>query len=234
MPVSTMNSHARRGQGAMNSKVTRFSRSERLFHNMVMITYALMLATGIFIIYCNFYSERGVYRDYCIIAHKASGVLFLSSVLAVVLFGDKKVWIENIRALVVFTLADIEWLLKKPLSVFVKSVKLPPADKFNPGQKVWIAIAFIGSVTLALTGVNLWINRLSIISLIAHTIMALVMIFPLLGHMYMAIINKDTRGVGVIINGKVDYAWAQRHHPLWVDRKKQDTKVSTRIKVKTR
>ena len=84
------------------------------------------------------------------------------------------------------------WLILKPFTVITKSISLPPSDKFNAGQKVWGAIAFSGSAILSITGVYLWINRLSILALLMHTLMAIIMIAPLMGHMYMAIVNKDT------------------------------------------
>jgi len=46
---------------------------------------------------------------------------------------------------------------------------------------------------------------------------------PLSGHIFMALINRDTReGVGSIIDGEVDAEWAKRHHPLWMERMAKD------------
>lgn len=203
--------------------ITRFGSSERMFHNVVMLTYFLLLMTGLVIITYNLKGDRDIIRHYFVIAHKAAGVMFLTGTISVVLFGNKMVWLENLWLLIKFDINDIKWLLKKPFTLFNKKIKLPQSDKFNAGQKVWHAIAFSGSFTLALTGVILWNNRLSIIALLVHTALAIIMIFPLMGHMYMALINKDTRpGFNSIINGRVDSKWAQSHHPKWVERKQRD------------
>jgi len=203
--------------------IVRFSVCERMFHNVVMVTYFLLLLTGMVIIGYNFQSERNSLREIFVLAHKTTGVIFLGGTLLIALCGERAVWMENVRLLFIFTLRDIEWLVKKPVSILFRGVELPPADKFNSSQKVWSAIAFIGSVTLAVSGIYLWINRLSILALLIHTFIALGMILPLLGHMYMAIINRETRaGIGSIVNGKVDLRWAESHYPVWVERKRRE------------
>lgn len=217
--------------GGLNRTITRFGASERAFHNVVMLTYFLLLMTGLVIISYNIKGDRDIIRHYFVIAHKAAGVMFLMGTISVILFGDKKIWLENLWLLVKFDSSDIRWLAKKPFTIFSKNIKLPQSDKFNAGQKIWHAIAFTGSFTLALTGVILWNNRLSIIALLLHTALALIMIFPLMGHMYMALINKDTRpGFNSIINGRVDTKWAKSHHPKWVSRKERDLSEKKRVR----
>ncbi len=203
--------------------IIRFGVCERALHNIVMVTYFLLLMTGMVIIGYNFQGERNALREIFALAHKTTGVIFLGGTLLIALCGKRAVWVENVRLLFVFTLRDIEWLIKKPAAILFNGVELPPADKFNPGQKVWSAIAFLGSVTLAVSGIYLWVNRLSILALLIHTFIALAMILPLMGHMYMAIINRETRaGIGSIVSGKVDLEWAESHYPVWVARKRRE------------
>ena len=73
-------------------KVTRFTPTERSFHNIVMVTYLFMVVSGMFIIYYNLQGDRSIYREYYVIAHKTSGVMFFTGVLAVVAFGNRRIW----------------------------------------------------------------------------------------------------------------------------------------------
>ena len=68
----------------------------------------------------------------------------------------------------------------------------------------------------ATTGVVLLIPGVHFLTFVAHVGMA-VMVTPLmLGHIYMAAVNRDTRvGLSGMLSGQVDRDWARHHYPRW-------------------
>ncbi|MBI5814783.1 MAG: cytochrome b/b6 domain-containing protein [Nitrospinae bacterium] len=203
----------------MNKTVIRFTPSERWFHNIVMFTFIFLLITGLSMIVHNLLGKHNESRHFLSVAHKVMSVLFMAGPPLAFLLGNKKVWRENLSIITSFTRRDAEWLLKKPFKTIRKGIDLPAEDKFNPGQKVWAIIAISGSVTLVLSGVVIWMFESAILGLFIHTSLTVVMAITLSGHVFMALINRDTRpGIGSIIDGEVDAEWAMHHHPLWMER----------------
>lgn len=203
----------------MKKTVVRFTSSERWFHNIVMFSFVFLLITGLAMLFYNLKGDQGSSRQFLVMTHKAVSLVFMIGPLLALLFSDKKVWRENIKVLSRFGRKDIKWLMLKPLKAMNKKVKLPLDDKFNPGQKVWTYAAVGSTVILVVTGIIMWVTGSPILALIAHTAVAVIITPILAGHVFMAIINKETReGLGSIVDGKVDAEWAMDHHPLWMER----------------
>jgi cytochrome b subunit of formate dehydrogenase len=98
--------------------------------------------------------------------------------------------------------------------------KMPPADRFNPGQK----LLFLGLFRKRklITGLILWLpqdipwnlNVLRLISVFPHSVCALFTIALFIIHIYMG--TAMERGAfGSVIRGDVSHAWADHHHHGW-------------------
>ncbi len=84
--------------------------------------------------------------------------------------------------------------------------------------------------TLALTGtglvlgVNYWRKDVFDVDMVAglfrwHTVLSVLLLPLILGHIYMAMLNPGTReSLRGITLGRVRRAWAERHHPAWAER----------------
>lgn len=205
----------------MKTSVTRFTASERWLHNVVMITVITLLLTGMGMIYCNVKGDQSA-RQFLVCAHQYISVIFMAAPLLLVALGNKRVWKENLQLLTTWGWKDLEWLVKKPLSAVFGNIHLPPTDKFNPGQKTWATLAVTGSKTLAVTGLIMWNVPSPILAIMIHTAVGMGLGLAIVGHVFMAVGNKDTRpSFTSIVNGKVSAKWATHHHPLWMERETQ-------------
>lgn len=203
----------------MRNLITRFTPSERWLHNVVMLTFIALLMTGMGMLMYNLKGDQGPSRQFIVTIHKYISLVFLTAPVLLVVFGNRRVWKENFRLLTTWGKKDIEWLMKKPLTSVFNDMKLPPDDKFNPGQKTWATLAVGGSIVLAVTGVIMWLTGSPILALAGHTVVAIGLAFALSGHIFMAVGNKETRpSITSIIDGQVDAEWAIHHHPLWMER----------------
>lgn len=203
----------------MKASVTRFTSSERWFHNVVMLTVCALLLTGVGMICFNIKGDQGASRRMLVSVHQYISVVFIAAPLALVALGDKGVWRENLRLLTAWGRQDLEWLMKKPVSAIVGNIHLPPSDKFNPGQKLWVAFAVGASMALGVTGAIMWSVSSPILAIMIHVAVGMGFLVVLAGHVFMVIGNRETRpSLNSIISGEVDAEWAAHHHPLWMER----------------
>ena len=213
----------------MKKTVMRFTSSERWFHNTVMFTFMLLLITGLGMLYFNLMGEQGAPRKFLVFVHEMIALFFIGGPIIAFTLGDRFIWKENIRIIGVWDRHDIEWLIKKPLATISSRITLPEEDKFNPGQKTWAIFAITTVFLLTVTGIIMWTTGSPIAALIIHTILALLIMVAVSGHIFMAVINPDTRpGLGSILDGEVDAEWAKRHHPLWIERVERERALRDR------
>ena len=68
------------------------------------------------------------------------------------------------------------------------------------------------------TGITIWFFGPAFVSWLVHLSMAILATPLILGHVFMATVNPDTRvGLSGMISGFVDRHWARHHYRLWYD-----------------
>jgi formate dehydrogenase subunit gamma len=129
---------------------------------------------------------------------------------------------------------DTEWW--KSLHYYIRNEddKMPPAGRYNGGQKLLFWSFFLGGIVLLASGLVLWFTEsipwawrwLRYISVVVHAGTALLLIGNLMIHVYMGVFAE--RGAfGSVIRGDVSLAFAKRYHPGWyqeIVRKSERTK----------
>jgi formate dehydrogenase subunit gamma len=100
--------------------------------------------------------------------------------------------------------------------------KMPPAGRYNAGQKLLFWGFFWCGILLLLTGLVLWfpeyipwsLRFLRYIAVLIHPAAALLTIGLFLIHIYMSVFAE--RGAfGSVIRGDVSMDFAKRYHPGW-------------------
>jgi len=121
-----------------------------------------------------------------------------------------------------FEAVDKEWWKSLHYYITNQDDKMPPAGRYNAGQKVLFWSFFFGGLVLLLTGLILWFTDsipwsfrwLRYIAVILHPIAALFTIGNFMIHVYMGVFAE--RGAfGSVIRGDVSMAFAKRYHPSW-------------------
>jgi len=129
---------------------------------------------------------------------------------------------------------DTQWW--KSLHYYIRNEddKMPPAGRYNAGQKLLFWSFFLGGIVLLASGLVLWFTEsipwawrwVRYLSVVAHAGTALLMIGNLMIHVYMGVFAE--RGAfGSVIRGDVSLAFAKRYHPGWyqeIVRKSERTK----------
>ncbi|HUL16338.1 MAG TPA: formate dehydrogenase subunit gamma [Terriglobales bacterium] len=197
--------------------VLRYTFRERLNHWIAAASYVYLLLTGL-----AFWSPwcfwlaiilggAGVSR----MLHPWAGIIFFLSVMYMYVL-----WSGQMRA----TKLDKEWWNSLHYYIRNEDNKMPPAGRYNAGQKALFWGFFWSAIVLVLTGLVLWfpeslpwsLRWLRYVAVILHPIAALVTIANFLIHIYMGVFAE--RGAfGSVIRGDVSMAFAKRYHPGWYE-----------------
>ena len=192
----------------------RYEDGERMTHWVVAITFVLAGLSGLAFFHPSlfFFSHLFGGGPWTRILHPAIGLLMFLAFALMALHH----WRDN-----VMKPGDSEWRKKAPDLLLGRHPDMPPAGKFNAGQKVLFWVLLVCMLVLLATGVALWrpwiapllpvdLLRLSVL---LHAVGAAVLVLMVIGHVYMGIWTKGSiRGM---TRGNVPEDWARLHHPAW-------------------
>ena len=202
--------------GERRERVIRYSFGERTMHTVVAILFMYLLLTGLAFwtpaLYWIAIMLGGGFLSRLL--HPWVGVAFFVVVLWMV-----AIWTRDMR----ITPADRAWRRAMRSYARNEDEAMPPAARFNYGQKIffwgmlWAAVVLLGS------GLVLWfpaaISRspeVRELAVLLHALSALVAIGLFIIHVYMGVFVVPG-SVEAIVRGTVTRDWARHHHRLWAD-----------------
>lgn len=201
-----------------SAKILRFQRSERMLHWSLAAPFLVCVASAVILVgFYNLHPHRA-YRAVFAWTHRISGacLIVLPLLTAIVHRRDYRLHLRNIREAWSWSVDDVKWLVLMGLAVISGKDDLPEQGKFNAAEKLNFMTQTVGYPILVATGLILWATKIAFLSWLIHIGMAALAAPLVLGHMYMAIINRSTRaGLGGMISGYVDREWARHHYALW-------------------
>ena len=197
--------------------VLRYTFVERMTHWLAAGSYIYLLATGL-----AFWSPWMFWIAVVLgggqlsrMLHPWAGLIFVGSLLHMFQMWSKQMGFETV---------DREWW--KSLHYYIRNQdeKMPPAGRYNAGQKVLFWSFFYAGIVLLLSGLVLWftdslpwsLRWLRYAAVILHPVAALVTVANFMIHIYMGVFAE--RGAfGSVIRGDVSLTFAKRYHPGWYD-----------------
>lgn len=205
------------GRVSPTGRIVRYTFAERVVHWIAGITYVYLLLTGLAFYSPHFYWLAVVLgggptaRAW----HPLVGLLFTLAVIWMY-----RMWRSDMR----ITEADRAW--SKALRHYIRNEdeKVPPAGRFNPGQKQLFWLMFFGGIVLFLSGVVLWfpesipwnLRAVRFAAVLMHVVAALLTIGGFIIHVYMGTVVVGG-GLEAITRGEVSESWARAHHRLWLN-----------------
>ncbi len=195
--------------------VLRYTFPERLIHWVAAGSYLYLLCTGLAFWSPWLYWLAAVFGGGQIsrMVHPWVGLIFGAAVFY--MFG---MWAPQMR----FTAVDTEWWKSLHFYITNQDDKMPPAGRYNAGQKALFWSFFFGGVVLLLSGIALWFTEalpwslrwIRYAAVLLHAATALFTIGNFMIHVYMGVFAE--RGAfGSVIRGDVSLAFAKRYHPGW-------------------
>ncbi len=199
-------------------ELRRFSFLERVVHWGVGLSFLFLLLTGLA------FSHPRLYWITTLVGggptarwlHPWVGALFTVAVIAMVVL-----WVRDME----LRSEDGAWLRAVRHYAVHDKERVPPAGKYNAGQKLffWI-MSFLGVVYLV-SGIPLWlpggvlgfgpfyggvVNVMRVVHYLATVAGGLLLI----AHVYLGSIAYPGT-LGAMLHGSVTRSWAKLHHPLW-------------------
>ncbi len=208
----------RKAVGASDQEILRFRKSERMLHWAIAVPFMVCWASALVLVLVYNPDPLRPFRDVFSWLHRISGVcLVLLPMLAMLKNRkDYRIHIYNIKCAVLWSLNDLKWVALMGLAAVSKRIRLPEQGKFNAAEKVNFMSVMFATPILALTGILIWTHEYGWAAWLVHGLLALAVSPTMLGHIYMATVNRDTRtGLSGMTTGYVDRHWAKHHYAVW-------------------
>lgn len=201
-------------------EILRFRASERHLHWAIAVPFKICYLTAlILVVVYNPHPHRPL-REAVSWIHRLSGLcLAVLPPLAVAWhWRDWRLHWRNVRAAWGWSNDDVKWLALMIPAALTSRVSLPRQGKFNAAEKInfmvltWTYPWYVG------TGFTIWFFGIPYISWLLHFGLAAMATPLLIGHVFMATVNPDTRiGLSGMITGMVNREWARHHYAKWYE-----------------
>jgi formate dehydrogenase subunit gamma len=202
---------------APSGLIPRFGLSERIAHWLLAAAFASMLATGVFM-----GGIGPLHHHAVLVVHVGSAIVLAAGIAALILLRrSRRPLAQAVRDLGPLDARDRRWLRLAPRA-YLTGGDLPPAGKFNAGQKVNARLVLLVMAVLYISGVGELGKKTSALSSLrflggVHGLAAGVAAVLVAGHIYLALIHAPTRpALRGITRGSVRRDWAEHHHAEWV------------------
>jgi formate dehydrogenase subunit gamma len=192
--------------------VPRFSFLERVTHWVVGVTFVFLFLTGLAFSYPSlfwltmFVGGGPAAR----VLHPQVGAAFGLGLTVMFLLWAKDMFLDAL---------DKQWLGAVKHYAMHERDKVPPAGKYNAGQKMFFWLQSVLGVLFVVTGALLWFPEyfgadVLNTSRLLHYVGALGGGLLLIVHVYLGTVAYPGTARSMI-DGKVTEAWARHHHPRW-------------------
>ena len=198
-------------------RVLRYPFSERANHWVAALSYIYLLLSGL-----AFWSPWLFWIALILgggqisrTLHPWVGLIFTYAVMRMYLYWAPQMHTSEV---------DRQWWRSLGHYVRNEDDRMPPAGRYNAGQKALFWSFFYATIVLLLTGVALWfperipwnLRWLRYLSIFLHPVAALFTIANFLIHIYMSVFVE--RGAfASVIRGDVSLEFAKRYHPGWYE-----------------
>jgi formate dehydrogenase subunit gamma len=212
---SSATAHAR---APLPEEILRFRASERQLHWAIAVPFMTCYVTALVLVAVYNPDPTRPLRALFSWTHRLSGVcLFLLPLWTVLRHRrDFALHFRNVHTVWRWRLEDVKWLFMMGLSMFDKRVELPDQGKFNAGEKLNFMFLTASYPLYIVTGFLIWLPGVAFASWILHLSLAAMATPLILGHVFMATVNPDTRvGLQGMTTGYVNRHWAQHHYRHW-------------------
>ncbi len=200
--------------------IVRYKDSDRMNHWFIAIMFFLAGLSGLAFFHPSLYFFTNLFGggQWTRILHPFLGVLMVIGFLGLFF----KLWRQNI-----VNARDREWRRNAGRMFRGDKAGMPPAGKYNYGQKVVFWLMALSLLVLVVTGFMFWrpwfapffsipVMRIAVL---LHSVAAVVLVLSVIVHVYAAIWVKGT--MRAMTRGTVTENWARMNHPLWYEEMKQ-------------
>lgn len=192
----------------------RYADRVRMNHWFVALMFVLAALSGLAFFHPSFYFFTALFGggQWTRILHPFMGVLMTVGFLGLFF----RMWRQNL-----INETDREWRRNAGKMMGGNKAGMPPAGKYNYGQKAVFWLMTFSLLVMLVTGVMFWEPwftpyfsiGLMRVAVVLHAVAAVVLVLTTIVHIYAAIWVKGT--MRAMTRGTVTESWARRNHSLW-------------------
>ena len=203
--------------------ILRFSAGERIFHWVYFLFFVVLAATGAFLYVPWPAFTVGEAGETSRLLHRIFAVGFLASPLLPLVISPRR-YLRNLGEAFSWRGEDVRglWVILTRYYWTGSQRGLPPQGKFTAGQKLHVALQFVASAVIGVTGLMLWFGPGHLSrgwlggSVLLHGLSAVVVVCFVLVHLYMVVVHPLTNeAIAAMTLGTVSDDYARTHHPRW-------------------
>lgn len=194
--------------------IERYSAGDRLNHWVVAICFVLAALSGLSVFHPNMFWLTNLFGTgtWMRILHPFIGVVMFVSFCGLFVRFCSHNFLNR---------ADIQWIINFKEVMTNNEDKVPPAGRYNAGQKFLFWTLFWLMLGLLASGVVIWRSYFSHFfpidviraAVLLHSVCGFGLVCTIIIHIYAAIWVRGT--ISAMIRGKVSYGWVRHNHPLW-------------------
>ena len=204
-------------------EILRFSAGERIFHWVYFLFFVVLAGTGAFLYVPWPAFAVGEAGETSRLLHRLFAVGFLASPLLPLVISPRR-YLRNLGEAFSWRGEDVRglWVILTRYYWTGNQQGLPPQGKFTAGQKLHVAMQFVASAVIGVTGLILWFGPGYLSrgwlgwSVLLHGLSVVVVMCFVLVHLYMVVVHPLTNeAIAAMTLGTVSDDYARTHHPRW-------------------
>jgi cytochrome b subunit of formate dehydrogenase len=200
--------------------IARFTRPELWLHWSQAALYLLLFGSGTLLLIGRLLNHPLVSPTSLGRLHRVAGItllVLLSQMLLLSLAADpfRAFW-RTLGQCLRWRWSDVVWLIKVPFNSITRRVKLPPAERFNAGQKLHLLVVVGVLAGFSVSGLLMMLVPGALGPWIVHLLCFLPAAAFLVVHLFLSLLNPETRKtLPSIFTGQMPLELARQHHGLW-------------------
>jgi formate dehydrogenase subunit gamma len=208
----------------MNMKEIVRYRRRAIIHHWLIVACALLLGiTGLFL-FVDWFGPAAI-GGYSRLIHRIGAVGFVAIPLIYSVLNPRST-LEWIKEAFTWNRDDLGWLKAAPTYYFgLDIVPMPPQDRSNTGQKLWMLVVIITGVIFVVSGGIMWFGKSYVPvgvfqwAIYAHDVAFILAGAMLLVHIALGSLHpRFSEALRSMITGKVSVDYAKSHHEKWYKR----------------
>ncbi len=209
----------------------RFQGSEILLHWGNAVLYLTLFCSGSLLLLERLSGHAWLPSGVLTRVHRIAGILLVALLAQMLLLSAlaescRCFWRTLLQCLA-WRGREVVWLLKVPLNAITKRVVLPPADRFNAGQKLHLLVIVVVLLGFSVSGLAMILIPGALAPWIIHVACFVPAAAFLLLHLFLSLVNPETRkSLPSIFSGKVTLEYARQHHGLWLGQTDSEHRAS--------
>ncbi len=219
----------RSASAELDDEILRFRAAERHLHWAIAVPFTVCYCTALILVLVYNPSPGRPWRAVFSWIHRLSGVCLATMPPFMIAWHwrEFRMHLYNIRQGWAWRLDDLKWLVLMGPATFNPAISLPHQGKFNAGEKINFVSVMTTYPMYIVSGLLIWFTSAPLLPWLIHFSMALMATPLILGHIFMATVNPDTRiGLTGMLTGFVNREWARHHYRLWYDEHYGDAAVA--------